>query len=253
VESRESNEKLGGGEIDLRAGSGLLRWLDNFWYHHKWKVIIITFFAIFFIVGIVQMAGKTESDISVTVATHTIYYKENVDALERDLESLMPRDRNGDGKKDANLRTFKIYSEDEMKAANEAETDEDGNPVIYADEAFNKEQIKQFNSYLGLGECTVMILSEYMYDDVVARRANDGLLVPMSEIFGDNLPEGIMADGYGVRLADTGAYAHFDSFKTVPDDAVICILRPFVFNSGDGGDKYQFAVDYFKNIVSFGH
>ena len=90
-------DKLNGSDIVISKKSKAFEWLDNFWYHHKWKVIIIAFFAIFLVVGIVQMANKTEADITVTVATHTIYYQENVNAMERDLVSLMPSDRNGDG------------------------------------------------------------------------------------------------------------------------------------------------------------
>lgn len=245
-------DKLGGSDIVISPKSKVLSWLDNFWYHHKWKVIIIAFFAIFLIVGIVQMTNKTEADITVTVATHTIYYKENVNALESDLLSLMPSDRNGDGQKIINLKTYKIYSESELKAANEAETDEDGNPVIYADEAYNKEQIQQFNSFIGTGECSIVILSEYMYKDVVARRTDVSLLISMSEIYGDDLPEGVMTDGYGIRLKDIEAYDYFASFGTIPDDAVICIMRPFVFGNKGSEQKNQFAIDYFKSIVSFG-
>lgn len=245
-------DKIDSSNIVISEKSKALSWLDNFWYHHKWKVIIITFFAIFLVVGIVQMSNKTEADITVTVATHTIYYKENVNALENDLVSLMPTDRNGDGQKILNLKTYKIYSESELKVANEAETDEAGNPVIYADEAYNKEQIKQFNSFIGTGECSIVILSEYMYNDVVARRSDVSLLISMSEIYGDDLPIGVMADGYGIRLKQTEAYEYFSSFATIPDDAVICIMRPFVFGNGGSEQKNQFAIDYFKSIVSFG-
>ena len=103
-----------------------------------------------------------------------------------------------------------------------------------------------------MGECQIMILSEYMYHDIVSRRSGDGLLVPMSEIYGENVPAGAMSDGFGIRLTDTGAYKNLASFRAIPDDAVICIKRPFVFNEKANKDAYQFAVDYFKSIVSFG-
>ena len=242
------SEKLRGESIDLAQSSKAFAWLDNFWYHHKWKVIIIGFFAIFLIVGIVQMANKTEADATVTVATHTIYEKNNVAALERDLESLMPRDRNEDGKKTLNLKTYKIYSENEMKEANEAETDEYGNPVIYADETFNKQQIQQFNSLIGMGECSVMILSEYMYNDLLSRREDVTLLLSAEEIFGEQMPEGALS--HGIKLTETGAYEYFDSFKMIPDDAVLCVMRPFVMGSNE--KVTEFAIEYVKNIVFFG-
>ncbi len=247
-----SGEKLDAADINLTKNNKFFTWLDNFWYHHKWKVIIITFFAIIAVVGIVQMTGKADYDINITVATHTIYYRENVAALESDLESLMPADRNKDGERSILLKTYKIYSESELKEANEAETDEDKNPIIYADEVYNKNQMQEYTSYIRTGDCTVMILSEYLYGELVSKREEDILLVPMSELFGEELPVGTVSNGYGVRLRDTEAYKYFDSFKTIPDDAVICIMRPFVVGVGADKEKYDFATDYFKSIVTFG-
>ncbi|MBE6646164.1 MAG: hypothetical protein E7611_00820 [Ruminococcaceae bacterium] len=246
------NEKLKGSDVQVTLSSPFLKWLDNFWYHHKWKVIIITFFAIVLIVGIVQMIKKEDYDIEITVATHTVYYTENLDSLEGALVGLMPKDINGDGKKNVQLSTYKIYSEEEIKAANEAETDAEGNPIIYADEAYNKEQIKQFNSYVMTGECTIMIVSEYVYNDIISRRTDDAVLTHMSDIFGDKLPEGTTPDGYGVMLYKTNAYKDLDGFKWIPDDAIICIMRPFAFKQQKGEEKYANAVEYFKNIVEFG-
>ncbi len=244
-------EKLQGSDVNVTLSNPFLKWLDNFWYHHKWKVIIITFFAIVVIVGVVQMVNKEKYDVEVTVATHTVYYTENVDALERTLVGLMPSDMNGDGKKSVQLNLYKIYSEEELKAANESETDENENPVIYADPTYNKEQINQFNSYVMTGQCTVMIVSEYVYNDLVGRREDDILLKPMSEIFGDDLPVGTTADGYGVKLSECGAYS-LDAFRTLPRDSIICVMRPFVMSAGSDNGKYEKALEYFKNIVEFG-
>lgn len=245
-------EKLRGSDVNVRLSNPFIKWLDNFWYHHKWKVIIVVFFLIVAIVGIVQMTNKEDYDIEVTVATHTIYYTENVDALESALTGLMPEDINGDGKRNVQLNLYKIYSEEELKAANEAETDENGNPIIYADEAYNKEQINQFNSYIMTGECTVMIVSEYVYNDLISRRPEDILLKPISEIYGNELPAGTTKDGYGIRLSSTEAYKSLDGLDWIPDDAVICIMRPFVFSKGADEEQYARAVDYFKSIVEFG-
>ena len=247
----DNHEKLQGSDVNVTLSNPFLKWLDNFWYHHKWKVIIIAFFAIVIIVGIVQMVNKEKYDVEVTVATHTVYYTENVDALERALTALMPSDMNGDGKKSVQLNLYKIYSESELSEANSAETDSEGNPVIYADPTYNKEQISQFNSYIMTGQCTVMIVSEYVYNDLVSRRADDILLKPMSEVFGDNLPEGTTKDGYGVKLSECGAYM-LDGFGTLPRDSIICIMRPFVMKGGANSDQYEKALEYFKSIVEFG-
>lgn len=253
-ESRERPDevKSDGAEIHLSAKGPFLNWLDNFWYHHKWKVIIIAFFVTVAVVGIVQMVCKEECDASITVATHTIHYRENVYALEQTLVSLMPSDRNGDGKKLLQLDTYKIYSEDEIKAANEAETDANGHPIIYVDESYNKSQLQDYNSNIMSGECTVMFISEYLYGELVNRRADDVLLKPVSEIFDGELPSGVMPDGYGVKLSETRAYSYFEAFQSLPSDTVVCIVRPFAFGGSSNKEKYDFAVQYFKNIVKFG-
>ena len=68
----ENQEKLQSTDIKLTSSNKFLTWLSNFWYYNKWKVIVITFFAVVVIVGVVQMVGKTDPDIDVTVATHTV-------------------------------------------------------------------------------------------------------------------------------------------------------------------------------------
>ena len=248
----DDKEKLQGAEVKLTSSNKFLSWLDNFWFYHKWKVIIIAFFAVVLTVGIVQIVKKTDPDVDVTVATHTIYYREQTDALEKMLVGLMPDDLNGDGKKTVQLNLYKIYSENELKAANEAETDAGGNPVIYADPAYNKEQISQYNSYIMTGQCSVMILSEYLYNELVNRRTDEILLKPMSEIFGNELPAGVTKDGYGIKLTEIGAYKNLDGLRFLPDDSVICIMRPFVTGGNKTAEKHEAAVEYFKNIVLFG-
>ena len=101
------------------------------------------------------------------------------------------------------------------------------------------------------GECTIMILSEYLYNDLVNRRADDILLKPMNEIFGEDLPEGVTEDGYGVYLYKTGVYKHLKAFKWIPDDAVICIMRPMAFRKGYNEEKYDKAVNFFRSIIEF--
>ncbi len=249
----DNQEKLQGTDIKLTSSSKFLSWLSNFWYYNKWKVIIIAFFAIVIVVGVVQMVQKEDPDIEVSVATHTIFYSEDVDSLEKTLVGLMPSDINGDGKKKVQLNLYKIYSESELKAANESETDANGNPIIYADESYNKSQIEQYNSYIMTGQCSVMIISEYLYKDLTSRRGDDILLKPMSEIFGDELPAGVTSDGYGIKLKATGAYKNLDAFRFLPDDSVICIMRPFVMSGNKGAEKHEAAVEYFRGIVEFGN
>ena len=40
----------------------MLKWLDNFWYHHKWAVIITVFFVVVAIICTIQLANRTQYD-----------------------------------------------------------------------------------------------------------------------------------------------------------------------------------------------
>ena len=128
-DNRDFDEsKLDGAEIRLAPNSPFFAKLDNFWYYHKWKVIIIAFFAIVIIVGVVQMVGKTDADASVVIAVpETVTPLQSRD-ISTALGQLLPNDANGDGKKDLDVLAYPIYSEEELDKANhtETETEADG-------------------------------------------------------------------------------------------------------------------------------
>ena len=94
----QDGEKLEASEIRLTVDSPFLSKLSNFWYYHKWKVIVILFFAIIFAVGISQMITKEDSDeIIVIAAPVTIGHEENL-KLDAVLSTLMPKNSDGGAK-----------------------------------------------------------------------------------------------------------------------------------------------------------
>ena len=54
------------------------QWLENFWYHYKWTVIVVAFFVAVAVVGIVQMVNRPQYDTSVCLASP---YKMNKEEL----------------------------------------------------------------------------------------------------------------------------------------------------------------------------
>lgn len=240
--------KLDGAEIKLNSSSPMLRWLDNFWYYHKWKVIIILFFAVIFIVGIVQMVGKEKEDAKVLVAAPIYFYAEYIEGIDSTLTVLIPTDESGESK-DLTLYTYSIYSEDEMNEANEAETDSEGRYVTYVDRYMNTSRMDEYKSFLQTGECSILFVSEYLYENL---RAADRLR-PLSDVFGENMPKGAMPDGCGVRLGDLYLYEFFDEMKVLPADTVVCLMRPYIWGASSDEEKYALSEEYFKCIVNFGN
>ena len=240
-------EKIKGEDVKIKVSNPFFSKLENFWFHHKWKVIISAFFLIVLGVGVFQMFTKEKYDTQVSVATHVIYDKKQLEAFNKALAALMPEDVNGDGKKNLAVYRYRVYSEEELTDANSG-FDENDNPVIVIDRNFNREQMTELNNAINSGQCTVMFVSRYEYDELVNKRPNDVLLLPMSELFGEKLPEGVTENGYGVMLKDTGVY-ELDGFKWLPEDTVICILRKFPSVSEK---RYEADKQLFKNIVEFG-
>ena len=246
-DQNKSGEKLEGSDIKLAVKSPVLKWLDNFWYHHKWKVIVIAFFAIVITVGAVQMAKKTETDVTVVVAVPEYITPIQSAEIGNVLESVMTSDPNQDGKKEIAVMTYSVYSEEELEEANEEETDDEGRYVIKVERSYNVSQFENYTDYLKTGECTVMLLSNYLYSKL---RAEDRLL-PLSDIFGDQLPAGALDDGYGISFGDTYFYEFFDSVKILPPDTVVCIMRPYIWGASSDSDRYAAAEDFLRDIACF--
>ena len=246
--------KLDGVDVSLTPKGPFFEKLDNFWYHNKWKVIIITFFAIVFIVGIVQIVGKTDPDATIVVAVPEAVTPLQSAEISSSLVSLMPGDSNGDGKKEVQIIAYAVYSEEEFEEANhtEIETEADGGlhyvPVV--NQSYNAEQYDEYSKYLLTGEATILFVSEYLYSNLIA---NDRVL-PLSEVFGDDLPAvaALMGDGYGVRLGDLAIYDYVDALNVIPEDTMVCILRPYIWGASSKADKYEYSKSLFENILLFG-
>lgn len=248
---RDNNDfdesKLDAGEIKLSSKGPFLTWLDNFWYYHKWKVIIILFFVAVFTVGILQMVGKEEEDGSVVVAAPIYFYSEHISGLDTVLTGLMP-----DGAKNLNVYTYSIYSEAELdawnKAAREEETDAYGNDIGYIQNSVNVDRNKEYRDYLQTGECSILFISQHLYNSL---KENDRLR-PISDVFGNEKANGVLSDGYGIRLGDTYLYEFFEEIQVLPADTVICLMRPYIWGASSDSAKYEKTVEFFKNIVNFG-
>ena len=255
------NQKLDAQDLDLKSlgvtgedgikvkiveESPFLSKLSNFWYYHKWKVIIISFFAIVFIVGGYQMLTKDDGDESIVIAGALDFDNEEMMEVEKILTSLKPNNKDGSVKK-IDIYTYPIYSEEEFKAANESETDEEGKFIPKVLNSYNVDQIEEYDRFISTGECSILIVSRYLYE----RQLEYGRVLPLSEIFGENMPKGALSDGFGVRLGDTDLYDCYEELQVLDDDMVICILRSFYMGASSNKDKYDESKELFKRIVTF--
>lgn len=240
-------------KIQIETDNPFLSKLSNFWYYHKWKVIVIAFFTIVFAVGIYQMATRDDVDEIIIVGTPVDLDAEQREEIDRLLTSQMPKNNDG-SLKTLDIYNYTVFSEDEIDEANHSETDEEGKYVVKVSQSYNTSKIEEFNQFLSTGESSVLLVSEYLYNSLASKDKADGkdIRMSMEEIFGKDLPEGVMPDGCGIRLGDTEIYKYYEELQVLPEDTVVCVLRSYFYGASSDKEKHAASVELFKNIVTFG-
>ena len=251
--------RLGGapnGKRPEREHGRVYRWLDNFWYHHKWAVIAALAVVLVLTVCIAQMCGREEEGDIVIVAAGPYGFTANEAGL-RDLTNCLAtyldKDHNQNGKKDVTLRNYTVYSEAEIKAL-ENRVDENGQPNGVSVDRYQSTQAYQaFTQYLTTGDAALMLVSPWIAEEYSTGRA---VLVDFNEIFGTTPEGGILTvreDGttvcYGIRLSETALWRENSAIRSnLPEDTVICLLRPGIFGNNADEARYQSAVALVKKI-----
>jgi hypothetical protein len=230
--------KPDGNEIDFTSESKFLPWWDNYWYHYKWHTIIVAFviFLVAFVVG--QKAADPAQDVIVTYCGPMSFLSEETEDLREALNRIMPEDFDGNGDKYAEVVRYAVYSEEELEADRLAN---DGHGTVNL--AFNAKQMTDFNTFMSLGECSIYLLSEYMYEYVKPR----GALSPLANALGE-LPEGAH-DEYTIYLKDTAYYAMEPALRMLPEDTLVCITVPYDLGNSSDPDYYARSVAMLRAIV----
>ena len=238
-------DKLEGQELTLIGETKFAKWISNFWYHHKWTVIIVTFFLSILVIVGVQMLTRVKYDSTLTFAGNYSLTSDAQSKIAYDLESIMGKDMNGDGEKRVSISHYPVYSESQMKEANKSQKDANGVYIQVVDGQSNTTQFNQFFNFTASGDSSIFFLSEYLYNVL----KQEGRLLSLSEVFGDDLPKGAMKDGYGVKLTDSSLYERFSSFEALPEDTVICIAKPLVWGNSSKEKEYAKTKEYFIEML----
>ncbi len=230
----------------LTETSTAMRKLDNFWYHYKWTVIVVTFFVAVGIICLVQMLTRPKYDTSLAMATHYRMNTEEYAKFEALLEQLLPEDFDGNGEKNVNIVIYQYYSEAEIAAEEERMEAESDRFAINLQ--YNKSEYDGFNSYTLTGESSVYIISPELY-----RRLYEGeRLLPLSEIYPDGgLPAGAREDGFGIDLKKTDFYKYNSAASVIPDTAILCFHRPTIGGKSSKEGVYEQEKIFFRALADF--
>lgn len=228
---------------EIKIRSEKYKKFENFWFYHKWHVIVAFFLVIVFSICTVQACSREKEDIVVLYAGSSFIDGENYNELLNVFDSVLPRDFDGDGKKNAAFVKYQIYSQNEIKEE-ENKVLPDGTQNV-VNRAQNSSNMTSYTSYLMTGEVSVCFVSEYLFELL----KESDRIAPLSDVF-DTVPQSA-CDEYGIRLSATDFYRYNSSVRSMEGDTVICLLRQTVVGTSANSEKYQNAVDTFKAIVNF--
>lgn len=225
---------------EIRIENRALKFIENFWYHYKWHFLGILFLLFVVVTIIVQTATKEDADLKILMAgpyRSTLTQRAN---MRLGLAEALTEDYNGDGEKLVEIIDHEIYSEEQLKELGSA---------AFSGQ-MNADNLKSFHNLVMAGEYSVCIIDEWIYEDILAA----GGIRPLSELFGENIPEGSI-DGYAIRLSSLPFAKTFSGFSELPDSMVICLRTKGymngVFNRDKADKEYKKAEDLFISIVNY--
>ncbi len=223
------------------------RW-GNFWYHHKWKVVMTAVFGVIIGVAVAQFAGQQNPDVRV-IYGGPLYITPNESQMFCDAVETICPDFNDDGKTYVQLNDMVFMTENQMNEmiALAEENDED---VAY-DRLSNAQVQERFTYEIFGGEASICILAEEQYQEV----SGSGGFMTLAELFGEeNIPEGAI-DDYGVRLAETKFWKFYGTKEMFPEDAVIALRRVSTMSAITGKSKaeklHANSAEVFRNLMEY--
>ena len=213
---------------------------ENFWYHYKWPVIGVLVFALIFGICIAQSCSKENDDILLLYAGPHLLTANELASVKEVMTGVMPYDFDGNGEKRVGISTYNIYSREQIEqiAAEDAS--------VRFDTARNSSELKVYQEYIKKGESAVYLLDPWLYESL-----RDDPACPLqllSDVLAE-MPQGALADGYGVRLGDTELYKSYAVLQALPEDTVVCLSRPYVLGKTSKEEFYLLEKKMFAALV----
>lgn len=219
---------------------------ENFWYHHKWKTIIISVSLVILLICTMQMCTRESYDVYLMYAGPGYLTPNETRSAQDAVKQVMP-DYNGDGQRGVMLSVFNYLNPAQIEEKL-AQAEADG-VDLSVDYLGNASVLEQYDMEIMSGESVICLLDPDLYESV---RYAGGLL-PLSEILETVPAEAI--DEYGVRFADTDFAKTFSIFTELPEDTVLCIRRVSTMAIFKGQKKteriHSYHVDLFRQMLAF--
>ena len=222
------------------------RWIDNIWYHYKFIIIAIIFFAVFLIIVTTQMKDREKIDINILYAGPE-YITSDMPGIKNAFIQTMSRDYNDDGIKGVQITDITILTDEQLAERTRA-ANMQGEKFLY-NPLDIQEAKKKFELEIFSGEAIICLLDPYWFDYI---NEASGLL-PLSEALGYKPTNAI--NDYGIYLKDTEFGKFYTVFETMSDETILCIRRmttTTIFKSAkDEEERYNNHKEMFEDIFAF--
>lgn len=219
---------------------------DNFWYHHKWKTIIISVSLVVLLICTLQMCTRESYDVYLMYAGPGYLTPNETRSAQDAVKQIMP-DYNGDGQRGVMLTVFNYLNPAQIEEKM-AQAEADG-VDLSVDQLGNAAVLNQFDMEVMSGESVIYLLDPALYESI--RYA--GGLIPLSEIF-ETVPAAAI-DECGIRFGDTDYAKSFSIFENLPEDTVLCIRRVSTMAVFKGQKKteriHSYHVDLLRQMMAF--
>ncbi|MBQ4557448.1 MAG: hypothetical protein IJA60_07370 [Clostridia bacterium] len=237
-------------------GSKAFRKLDNFWYHHKWKVIIIGFFAIVLLICTLQMCQREDSDIYIMYAGPYKFGQTDARSFKQAMSTVVT-DKNGDGYSKAELVDLYILSDEQIQGKKEdLEANEDVGGVVVVNYEMFSSNYKAFEQHMWAGDTIICLLDPYLYESVYVVDDNGEKLsgfMKLSDVLG-YVPENAY-DEYSIRIKDTPLGKHFTILQNLEEDTLLCVREmssmSSLWNKKRTEEYHAYCLDVFRAIFEF--
>ncbi len=233
-----SADDLGVNEI---KGDKKENWFANFWYHHKWKTIIIAFFAIVIGICVIQSVTKEVPDVSIIYVGPGYVNGTDNEAIGDAFKSVM-RDYNGDGKVGIRFSTI-IYLNEKQIEAKRLQAQLRGETFTY-DAYGNAKNYEQFQYEMMVGDSVIYLLDPAIYESVKGEK----VFAKLADIL-DEAPAGAI-DEFGIPLSELKAYKYFTVLGTLPADTVLCVRRVSAMDHFKGEDRANEVTKHHTEMIA---
>lgn len=241
------NDKIPAGEISEK--SGFLRWMSNFWYHNKIITIVILFVIFVVVISAFQMCSRDIGDVTIIYGGPAILGDSQFESIRSVFNAVMPEDFNRDGRKYTELINYTIMNEEQIKEYKERlrlaeEERNNGGGAVGVDQSYFTKQYETYRSLLLTGEYSIYLVDPWLFDELV--RAD------RLQRVADILPGGgdPSFSEYGVRLGDTAIYREYAALRELPDDTVVCLLKPYIVGASSREENYAVSKAMFSIIAA---